>query len=86
MRYSGLCWAVTLIPLFPASGCQNNVSSSHTLEPLGDRDTAVSVSRAEASWEGRSTGAWVELAKDEDVEKRRKAVQALGELAVQRRC
>jgi HEAT repeat protein len=36
----------------------------------------------EATWEGRSTSQWVQLAKDDDVEARRKAVTALGELGL----
>lgn len=38
--------------------------------------------RGEATWEGHSTSDWVRLAKDDDVEARRKAVTALGELGL----
>jgi HEAT repeat protein len=36
--------------------------------------------REEAVWEGGSTSYWVEMTKDEDLEKRRNAVKVLGEL------
>jgi hypothetical protein len=38
--------------------------------------------REEAVWEGVSTSGWVELLQDDDVEKRRKAAEVLGELGL----